>query len=54
MLPSFAPLDVTGITEEFPENFNSSFVSNNGKVIDVDLSILGRKILIHTILKLSQ
>lgn len=49
MLPSCVALDNTGFTEDFPENLNLSFVSNDSEITDIYLFILGRKIQIHAI-----
>ena len=49
MLPSFVPLDDTGVIEVFSKKLNSSVLSNDGEIIDVNLSILERKTRIHAI-----
>ena len=52
MLPSFVSDDNNVIAESLPENLNLSFLSNDGEIIDVNLSILDHQTPIYAVSKM--
>ena len=52
MLPSFVSDDNNVIAESLPKNLNLSFLSNDGEIIDVNLSILDHETPIYAVSKM--